>query len=133
MLTLRTDGTTRLVVVLGGYALKFARGRRGRLCNLFEAQTWSKATPARRMILCPVLACAPLGLVLIMPTATPLSEQEAEARREADTFPDWDYWPGNPTEPFEYKASDWGMLDGRLVALDYSAPAIPFDEEGADA
>lgn len=130
---LRTDGTTRLVVVLGGYALKFARGRTGRLCNLFEARTWNETTAERRLILCPVLACDPLGVVLVMPAATPLSEEEAEARREADTFPDWDYWPGDPSEPFEYKASDWGMLNGRLVALDYSAPAIPFPDEGSEA
>ncbi len=26
--------------------------------------------------------------------------------------------PGGPREPFEYKESDWGYLDGRLVSLD---------------
>lgn len=38
--------------------------------------------------------------------------------------PGWDYVPGGPSEPFEYKASDWGYLDGRSVALDYAAPAL---------
>jgi hypothetical protein len=131
---LRTDGTTRLVLVLGRYALKFARGRKGRFCNLFEAKTWAEATPARRQILCPVVGCAPLGLMLIMPAARPLTQEEFDAHDLGDTLPDWDYLPGDPTEPFEDKGSDWGMLDGRLVALDYSWPAIPFPDQGdADA
>lgn len=128
---LRTDGTTRFVAVIHGYAFKFARGRKGCLCNLFEARTWAEATPTRRRMLCPVLACAPSGVLLVMPAARPLTEEEAQFHQDADSFPDWDYWPGDPTEPFEYKASDWGLLDGHLVALDYSAPAIPFPDEDA--
>jgi hypothetical protein len=31
--------------------------------------------------------------------------------------------PGEDGEPFEYKASDWGWIEGRLVALDYSTPS----------
>lgn len=43
---------------------------------------------------------------------------------ETDGFPDWDYVPPNDEGlPFEFKASDWGWLDG-LVALDYSALAL---------
>jgi hypothetical protein len=42
-----------------------------------------------------------------------------------DGFPDWDDMPPNDEGlPFEFKASDWDWLDGRLVALDYSAPAL---------
>jgi hypothetical protein len=37
-------------------------------------------------------------------------------------FPDWDYKPGDDEHPFEWKRSDWGWLNGRLVALDYSTP-----------
>ena len=43
---------------------------------------------------------------------------------ETDGFPDWDYVPPDEASPFEYKASDWGWLGGRLVALDYSAPGL---------
>jgi hypothetical protein len=44
---------------------------------------------------------------------------------DTDGFPDWDYMPPNDVgHPFEWKAEDWGWLDGRLVALDYSAPAL---------
>ena len=57
---------------------------------------------------------------------TPLSEDEAEGLRATRGFPDWDYGPPDYDDyPFEPKASDWGRLpDGRLVALDYSAPAL---------
>jgi len=40
-------------------------------------------------------------------------------------IPDWEYMPPNDEgHPFEWKPSDWGMLKGRLVALDYAAPAL---------
>jgi hypothetical protein len=40
--------------------------------------------------------------------------------------------PPGPSEPFEYKESDWGYLDGRLVALDYPARDVleRFDGDG---
>jgi hypothetical protein len=73
----------------------------------------------------PCAACFPLGIAVCMPRATPLSEDEVHHLRETDGFPDWNYVPPDEGEPFEYKASDWGWLsDGRLVALDYSAPAL---------
>jgi hypothetical protein len=72
-----------------------------------------------------VLARLHFGVAILMPRAEPLSEAEADHLRATCGFPDWDYVPPNESEPFEYKASDWGRLpDGRLVALDYSAPAL---------
>lgn len=121
---LKTVGTTRLVFIIGGYALKIARHHRGRRCNRFEARIWSEATPERKQMLCPVLACRADGQFLLMPAAEQLSEEEKSSRIEEDTFPDWDYIPGGEDCPFEYKASDWGWLDGLLVAVDYSAPAV---------
>jgi hypothetical protein len=42
----------------------------------------------------------------------------------------WDYGgPGDDPDPTEPKRADWGMLEGRLVAIDYCAPAID-DGEG---
>jgi hypothetical protein len=58
-----------------------------------------------------------------MTAAVPLTETEKDGLIDSDGFPDWDYMPGEDGEPFEYKASDWGRLDGRLVAVDYSTPA----------
>jgi hypothetical protein len=76
-------------------------------------------------MLCPVLARLPFGFGLIMQRAEPLSESEKNELIESDGFPDWDYLPPDETCPFEYKASDWGRLpNGRIVALDYSAPAL---------
>jgi hypothetical protein len=63
-----------------------------------------------------------------LPSVRPCSghaTREAFVRTRVRGFPDWDYVPPDETCPFEYKASDWGYLpDGRLVALDCSAPAL---------
>jgi hypothetical protein len=117
-------GTTRVVLCLSAYAIKIAKGKTGRRCNLFEADLWKRTSESRRLMLCPVLASMPLGVALVMKRAKPLSEEEKEHLIDVNGFPDWDYVPPDETAPFEYKASDWGWLEGRLVALDYSAPAL---------
>jgi hypothetical protein len=118
------EGTTRAVLVLGPLALKFARGERGRRCNRFEADVYRRISARRRAMLCPVLWCSPAARLLLMRAARPLSKQEHDHLLKTDGFPDWDYVPPDETQPFEYKASDWGWLDGCLVALDYSAPEL---------
>ena len=64
-------------------------------------------------MLCPVLARLPFGVAILMPRAEPLSEAEADHLRATRGFPDWDYVPPDESEPFDYKASDWGRLPGR--------------------
>jgi hypothetical protein len=49
----------------------------------------------------------------------PTHRAGARSPDETGGFPDWD-----SGHPFEYKASDWGWLDGQLVALDYSASVL---------
>jgi hypothetical protein len=120
-IALHTAGTTRLTICISRYALKFARGRRGRVGNYGERVEWQRATPARRELLCPLLWAAPFGLVNVMVRAIPLTREQQQTLLDDHGFPDWDYMPGGPSEPFEYKESDWGYLDGRLVALDYPA------------
>ena len=119
-------GTRRLTLCIGAWALKLARTANGRRCNRFEADLWARITPARRNMLCPVLARLPFDLAIVMQRAQPLSEDEAKRLKAENGFPDWDYIPPNDEgHPFEHKASDWGRLpDGRLVALDYSMPAL---------
>ena len=119
-------GTRRLTLCIGAWAVKLARNANGRRCNRFEADLWARTTPTRRNMLCPVLARLPFGLSIVMQRAQPLSEDEAKRLRNTRGFPDWDYMPPDDDEcPFEPKASDWGRLpDGRLVALDYSMPAL---------
>jgi hypothetical protein len=73
---------------------------------------------------CPILVTIPGGPALVMQRAKPLSEEEAEHRRETNGFLDCDYVPPDEGDPFEPKASDRGRLpNGRLVGLDYSTPA----------
>jgi len=116
-------GSTRYVLLVGRFALKIGRGRRGRLCNLREFERWTEASPARREMLCPTLSVWCGGMIAIQPRAAAMTEAEAQRRRDEFDFPSWDYRPGeahgDPTEP---KASDWGYLSGKPVALDYGMP-----------
>ena len=124
-LRLSRKGTTRVVLVVGPLAVKFARGERGRRCNRFEARMYKHVDARRRAMLCPVLWCTSSGRVLLMRAAQPLTEAEAAMLRAKRGFPDWDYaGPNDKDFPFEPKASDWGWLNCRLVALDYSTPEL---------
>jgi hypothetical protein len=124
MIRVSRTGTTRLVLVIGPWALKFARGARGCRCNEYEANLFRTVGDRRRAMLCSVRWCSGAGWLLVMATAQPLAKADHEDLLDRGDFPDWDYRPGEDGEPFEYKASDWGRLeDGRLVALDYSTPA----------
>ena len=41
-----TNGITRIVVLVGPYAFKVARGERGGRCNAYEARIWKTGSPA---------------------------------------------------------------------------------------
>jgi hypothetical protein len=72
-------------------------------------------------MLCPILFAGPFGLLNVMRRARPLTRRQQLLLLETDGFPDWDYVPGDPSLPFEYKESDWGIIgDNHLVALDYA-------------
>jgi hypothetical protein len=43
------------VIVIGRLAFKFARDRRGRASNLYEARLYRSVNATRRALLCPVL------------------------------------------------------------------------------
>ena len=54
-----------------------------------------------------------------MKRLTPLTHAHRDYVRA--NIPDWDYGgQGDDDCPFERKPENWAMLDGRLVALDYS-------------
>ncbi|WMT78875.1 hypothetical protein [Bradyrhizobium sp. Ash2021] len=129
MIGISRTGTTRLVLIVGPWAVKFARDARGRRCNQYEANLFASVDERRRAMLCPVRWCGARGWLLVMTAAIPLTEIEKDGLIDSDGFPDWDYFPGEDRQPFEYKASDWGRIDGRLVALDYSTPAFDTPEE----
>jgi hypothetical protein len=67
-----------------------------------------------------------------MASARPLSKADHEQLPDDDGFADWDYMPGEDGQPFEFKASDWGRIKGRLLALDYSIPAHNTPEQRAE-
>lgn len=115
------------VVVIGRFAFKFARNARGRASNLYEAKLYRDANATRRALLCPVLWVSRNGLVQIMKAASPLT-QMMSPDKYMEAVDVWDFTPGEDSCPFEPKASDWGSLEGRMVALDYSTPAWEADE-----
>jgi len=113
------------VIVVGWFAFKFARDGRGRASNLYELYRSVNAT--RRALLCPVLWVSRNGAVQIMKAAKPLTDMMSlDAYMNVAEV--WDTIPGEDSCPFEPKASDWGWLEGRMVALDYSTPAWEADE-----
>jgi hypothetical protein len=125
-----SEGETRLVFVIGPVALKLARGARGRCSNRYECGLYNRVSERRRAMLCPILWCDPLGLIVLLRTARPLSEKERDHLWATDGFPKWDWEPDSADNesPFEWKPSDWGRLDGRLVALDYAVPVLSCDD-----
>src|SRR5207249_3344621 len=108
----------------GSAAFKLALHDRGARCNRYEAELYRQTTPARRAMLCPVIWCSENAAVLVARRAIPLTQLEFDkiwSDESEDMFPDWDYRPGQERfgeTPFEYKPSDWGWLDRRLVAVD---------------
>ena len=84
-------GTTRLVLVAGPWAFKFARAARGRRRNVYEADLFNDVDDRRLEMLCPVRWCSKSGWVLIMDAAQPLAESDHANLLERSEFPDWDY------------------------------------------
>ena len=109
-----TAGRNRLVILVGRWALKVPSMRCwrdflfGLLNNLTERdRSRSGVLPAA----CPVLWCAPGGFVLVMPRARMLTPAE---------FASLDYGTvvGDRCS-VEHKPDSFGIVDGRLVVLDY--------------
>lgn len=105
-------GATREVLLVGRWAVKFpsARGWRlflhGLLGNMQEA-LWA---PHGAPDLCPVVFACPGGWVIVMARAEPAGDvytpEMAALRARQHDIP-------------EPKASSYGWLDGRLVAVDF--------------
>ena len=117
-------GSTRTVVTFGRLAFKFGRGKNGMRCNQHEADLYRRSSARRRSMLCPVLWCSRPAFVSIMRRATTPVTKGALDERKAVAWLEWDYaGPSDDGLPFEWKPSDWGYLDGRVVAVDYAATA----------
>ena len=111
------SGSSRLVILTRRHALKlphpgsWRRFLRGLLANMQEAAFGRLGWPE----VCPVLWAMPGGWLVVMPRATCLTtptpfDEEYHAR--LTNLPD-------RVIPAENKASSWGYLGGRLVAVDY--------------
>lgn len=110
MIRLDLTGRNRVVLITARYAIKLPslRGWRdflfGLLNNLNE-RAWSGEHDGY----CPVLWAAPLGFALVMPRARILDDATfAYVDSVAPALPG-----------VERKASSWGWLGDRLVAVDY--------------
>jgi hypothetical protein len=109
-------------VTVGWLAFKFGRGKSGMRRDRHEADLYRRSTPRRRSMLCPVLWCSRPAFVSIMRRATTPVTKGALDERKGVAWLEWDYaGPTDDALPFEWKPSDWGYLDGRIVAVDYAA------------
>lgn len=115
------DGATRYVLLTKKRAIKLPRPTTwrsflsGLLANNQEL-VFSRAFSNRDDRLCPVQFWLPLGIVIVMPRAVPLTRLEFEARyRQIAEL----CRPGEYEVPAEMKPSSFGWLDGRIVAIDY--------------
>lgn len=116
--------------MIGRYAIKLPKltyGWRlflqGLLCNMQEA-AWKGADFPE---LCPVVWATPGGWCLIMRRARPLTHAEWDAfapPRFPCSMPDyigpWITRSADYVVPAEPKSDSFGMLEGRIVAIDYA-------------
>lgn len=112
MPALNTEGRNRFVILTRRHAIKIPSLRSWRdflfgILNNLNERDRHREHPAY----CPVLWSAPGGLAIVMPRAAILDDATF-ALADAPAAPG-----------AERKASSWGMLAGRLVAVDYGWPA----------
>lgn len=105
-------GSSRIVLLVGCYALKLPRFTewrlflRGLLANMQEAMFGRSGMAG----FCPVLFALPGGFLVVMPRCEPL-EYEIDYAAFCDR--------GDYRIPAEYKSESFGLLDGEVVAIDY--------------
>jgi hypothetical protein len=107
-------GSFRRVLLAGRFAIKVPRPRwfvYGMRCNRWEREAWSRWRPVFGWAnLCPVLCADPFGFFVVMPRAEqPVSKEDVYASL-VDAHPNHDA---------EFKAEDYGRVNGSIVALDY--------------
>lgn len=105
-------GSTRIVILVGKYAVKIPNivewklFLNGLLGNMRERAYWRFQTFPK---LCPIVFSIPGGFINIMKRATPLSIEE---------FNDLN-WVLFDRIPCERKLSSYGLLEGKIVVVDY--------------
>ena len=113
----KKNGITREVILIGKYAIKipkliygWSNFLLGLLANMQETSVWS----CKSEKLCPVLFSVPGGWLIIMKRARPLTDDE---------WSDFDPFSfrkeGDYEIPMELKQDSFGVLDDKIVAVDY--------------
>jgi hypothetical protein len=121
-------GSRRYVLLLGRWAIKVPHSRLGMHCNRNEAIIWRRAFPTNRVKLCPVVFSLPLGVVIVMPRASPVTLDERNAYDSDSTDPGkidvflWDPEPSGNYALLEPKPENLGWLNGLMVHVDYGEP-----------
>ena len=108
-------GRFRYVKRCGNFAIKLPRFRNfieGLRCNRWEREAWTVWRPIFKWrSLCPVLFADRVGLLLVMPWAVqPVTEEQMETAEDPDLHPSTDA---------EQKTENYGLVNGRALALDY--------------
>jgi hypothetical protein len=116
-----TRGVTRLVFLVGNYAIKIPKPviwnhfLRGLIANMEERLIWmivnipETAITHTKDYLCPVVWASWGGWILIMKRTEPVDPQSWEPIKELEVV------------CRDHKPDNYGMLDGRLVMIDYAA------------
>lgn len=115
-------GCTRIVILTKRYAFKIPNfavswGDKWRLFLhglLANQQEWRFWSYGRYPELCPVIFYLPLGLLVVMPKAQELSDEEFFSRDFKSLVDRKDY-----CIPAEKKPNSFGWLNGQIVAIDY--------------
>jgi hypothetical protein len=121
-------GSQRRTVVCGGIAIKVPRLHRlraGARANREEARIWREGWQRFYPELCPVLACLPFGIALVMPAVRIMSPDEFDAFCNSGASPD--HYPD--PELYEGKLGEWGYLQGGPVVVDYAMRVHMADED----
>jgi len=111
-------GATRTVILIGKYAIKtpsifaWRLFLLGLLANMQEAIFSKTGWPE----LCPVLFSFPGGFLVVMRRARPISRTHYESISYEQLVAKDHY-----RVPAENKPDSWGVLDGRIVAVDYGS------------
>lgn len=111
-------GTMRNVLLTRRHAIKFptfASYRafiEGLRANLEELDLW-RLHQSERM--CPVIARLPLGTAIVMPRVRPLTQLEFDGL-DCIEFADLE---NGFSLPIECKGDSFGVLNGKIVAVDY--------------
>ena len=112
-------GSQRRTLICGRFALKLPRlnrVREGMRANREEARIWREGWQRRYRELCPVIACLPFGIALVMPAVRIMTRDEFDRFVASEAHPDHCPDP----ELYEDKYGEWGYLLGRPVVIDYA-------------